>query len=233
MKKRVLALFLASLLSFSMTACGTSPKETPDKTAVDKSKDKNTDSDSSDPVLGGYETPDSPVITDDIQKICEKAFADTSGVSYAPVALIGTQIVAGTNYCILFRMAPVIPDPTETYELGYLYQDLDGNVEVTDIVDSQIETNLSDSDGGWTQPDSPELTEDVSQVFENAVSGLTGVGYTPLALLSTQVVSGTNYRIFCEKTATTQEAESEYCILTVYQDLNGNAEITDVADFTS
>lgn len=236
MKKRFLALFMASLLAFSFTACGSSsPKEENSKTEKENKDSKNTPEETEeDSLLGGYQIADSPVITDEIREICTKAFANTSGVGHSPVALVATQVVSGTNYCILFRSEPVIPDPVESYVLGYLYQDLDGNVEVLKFADSSINTDLSDSGsvGGWTQPDSPEVTDEVKDVLAKACEGMTGTSYTPIALVSTQIVAGTNYRILCEKTLTTPGTEKDCCIVTVYQDLDGNAEISDIADFT-
>ena len=73
---------------------------------------------------------------------------------------------------------------------------------------------------------------------ENFSAGLgysikAGMEYTPVALLATQVVAGTNYRLLCEARATVPDAEAEYVILTVYADLQGGAEITDTAEFTA
>ena len=84
--------------------------------------------------------------------------------------------------------------------------------------------------GGWAVPDSPEIPEDVLDAFERAMEGLTGVGYVPVALIGTQVVSGMNYRILCEATPVVANPETHYAIVTVYEDLSGNAEITGIAD---
>ena len=54
-------------------------------------------------VPGGWERPESPEITEEIQTLCDKGFEGMTGVSYTPAALLSTQVVAGTNYRILFR----------------------------------------------------------------------------------------------------------------------------------
>lgn len=66
------------------------------------------------------------------------AITGLDGVSYEPIALLGTQIVSGTNYCYLCRSTPVVPDATSTFVLVYIYADLEGNAEVTDITDVNI-----------------------------------------------------------------------------------------------
>ena len=42
-------------------------------------------------------------------------------------------------------------------------------------------------------------------------------GLRSVALLSTQVVAGTNYRILCEATVVYPGAESHYAVMTVYE----------------
>ncbi len=248
MMKKIAAFMMTLVMAGSLMACGNtansgktsaSISETVLETAASETikTDEATDSTETtgeDALVGAYERPESPVITDDIRKICEKGFADLEGATYEPVALIGTQVVAGTNYCILFRTAPVVPNATETYALGYLYEDLDGNVEVTDIVSSSVETNIVDDDeitGGWMQPESPEVTDEVREALTKATADLDGASYTPLAFLSSQVVAGMNYCIFCEKQSTAVDVENQYVFVYVYEDLQGNAEITDVVGF--
>ena len=46
------------------------------------------------------------------------------------IACLGTQMVAGTNYCLLCRITPVVPDPTSHFALVYVYQALDGAAEI-------------------------------------------------------------------------------------------------------
>lgn len=57
-----------------------------------------------------------------------------------------------------------------------------------------------------------------------------GVDYVPVALLSTQTVAGTNYRILCEATTVYPGAERHYAVVNVYESLEGNANIISVTD---
>ena len=104
-------------------------------------------------------------------------------------------------------------------------------MECTDLVDSSVSTDLNDGMGSFTQPDSPEITEEVKAVFEKAMEKKTKeeikTEYTPIALLSTQVVAGTNYRILCTASNEEKEEEETYVMLTIYEDLSGNAEVID------
>lgn len=86
--------------------------------------------------------------------------------------------------------------------------------------------------GGWTATDAVSLVmpEEATAAFEKAMDGLLGVNYTPVALLAKQVVSGTNYCFLCEAKVVAPGAEGVYCLVYVYQDLQGNASILDVED---
>lgn len=179
---------------------------------------------------GGWQKPESPVITDEIRAVVEKALDELVGASYIPVAYIGTQLVSGRNYAILCRTAPVVPDAVETYAIVYIYEDLDGNAKLTDVRDFGVETNINELAGGWRQAEDPTVTEDLAAIFAAATEELLGVDYTPAALLGTQVVNGTNYCFLCEAAVVAPDAAAEYKLVYVNQDSAGNVTLDEVVD---
>ena len=191
------------------------------------------DNESGGEIVGGWTRAASLVITDDFRKVFEKAAAELDGVDYTPVAYLAGQVVAGTNHCVLCKATPVVPDAETTYSIVYIYEDLQGNAEITEIVASDARAQNADGDvtGGWTENESLEMTDEAKTALEKACETLTGAEYTPVALLATQVVAGTNYRIVCESRPSVPSPESGYVIVTVYADLQGNAEITDTVEF--
>ncbi len=54
--------------------------------------------------------------------------------------------------------------------------------------------------GAGREAESPAMTEEATAAFNEATEGFVGVDYVLAALLSTQTVAGTNYRILCEAT---------------------------------
>ncbi len=84
--------------------------------------------------------------------------------------------------------------------------------------------------GGWTQPASPAITKEAQAAFDKAMEDFTGVSYKPVELLGTQVVAGTNYRFLCDAQVVYPGAELYQAIVTVYEDLDGNASILDITD---
>ena len=84
--------------------------------------------------------------------------------------------------------------------------------------------------GSWQEAESPAMTEEATAAFNKATEGFVGVDYVPVALLSTQTVAGTNYRILCEATTVYPGAEMHYAVVNVYESLEGNANIISVTD---
>lgn len=84
--------------------------------------------------------------------------------------------------------------------------------------------------GTWQEAESPAMTEEATAAFNKATVGFVGVDYVPVALLSTQTVAGTNYRILCEATTVYPGAEMHYAVVNVYESLEGNANIISVTD---
>ena len=220
----ILCLSLIACLVIAFSACGGNK---------DAENENTTDTESGGEIVGGWSAAVSPVITDDFITVFEKAVAELDGVDYEPVAYLASQVVAGTNHCVLCKATPVIPDARTTYSVVYIYEDLDNNAEVTEIVSSEADAQNAGKDvtGGWTENDSLEMTDEANTALEKACETLTGAEYTPVALLATQIVAGTNYRIICESRPSVPFPEAGYVIVTVYADLQGNAEITDTMEF--
>ena len=84
--------------------------------------------------------------------------------------------------------------------------------------------------GGWTTVEDGTITEDLREIFDKAMEGFTGVGYVPVKLLKTQLVSGTNYKFLCDAATVYPGAATKQAIVTVYVDLDGNARIIDVEE---
>ena len=78
-------------------------------------------------------------LPEDAQTAFDKALEQLDGATYIPVALLSTQVVAGTNYCILCQITPVVPDPEPTWALVYIYADLQGNAEIMNVYELYID----------------------------------------------------------------------------------------------
>lgn len=87
--------------------------------------------------------------------------------------------------------------------------------------------------GGWTvnsEFGEAKIPEEAKAAFDKAMEGYTGMGFTPVAYLGSQVVAGANYAFLCEGTTMTAEPVTSLKIVTVYAGVDDTAEIKDVVD---
>lgn len=170
----------------------------------------------------------------DAKAALEKAVDGLTGYAYEPIAMLGSQVVAGTNYAILCRGTVVVPDAVPTYEIAIVYEDLDGNAEITDTVPLPgLPASAETVPGGWminTGEISVDANPDVRTALERALEGQEGAEYEAVAYLSSQVVAGMNYLLFCRVTPVVPDAVPTFAVVKVYADLDDTAEITDVTE---
>lgn len=88
--------------------------------------------------------------------------------------------------------------------------------------------------GGYTvNGEIPEakLPENVKTAFDKAIEGISGVGYTPVAYLGSQVVAGANYAILCTAKPVVPNAEASLKVVVVYDDVSGTPSVLRINDF--
>ena len=92
-------------------------------------------------MVGGWEVyaSEEAILPDEASGALEEALKGLVGAEYTPVALLATQIVAGTNYCILCRVTPVVPDAVPAWALVYVYADLEGGAQILAVTDLDID----------------------------------------------------------------------------------------------
>lgn len=181
---------------------------------------------------------------EDVQTAFEKAVEGYEGMSFTPVAYLGSQVVAGANYAVLCVAKPAEQNSKNELKVVVVYKDLEGGASVLRVTDFYLEsyTHLEDEAGasvepglagGWTlntEFGDPEFDEGTKKVCDAVFNGKTGTKYEPLACLGTQVVSGLNLAFLCKATSSADEQNPvSLKIVTVYADLDGNYEITGAA----
>ena len=187
--KKMMALMLALVMVFALAACGQQKA----------------------PAVGGWTPVEDAKMTDDAQSAFDKAMEGLVGVNYTPVALLGRQLVSGTNYCILCEATVVYPDAKPYYALVYLYQDLQGKAEVTNIVKLDL-GDIAESGEIKTAEDAGEALVGGWVVDRESSVDVKGA----LLHLASQVVSGKNHCVLCEGNE----------LVFVYENLEGKTEIT-------
>lgn len=80
-------------------------------------------------LVGGWEIADNAAVDEDLKNLFDNAMADR-GIKAEAVALLGTQIVAGRNYCFLAKVKDEPKEGASAWMLMYVYQDLQGHVKL-------------------------------------------------------------------------------------------------------
>ena len=114
----------------------------------------------------------------------------------------------------------------------------DGDQILLHYVDHQeeplTENNVESQDihepvlvGDWQTYETFEasLKKEDEELFNKAVEEVTGVSYLPVRLLAGQTVSGFNYAFLAQGTIMSALPETNYYIIVIYKDLEGNCEI--------
>ena len=234
MKKGLLSILLAVLVVFFVTACGTS-----EQSAEDEQSKEN---ESTETVTGGWElyNNEANVLPEDVQTAFDKAAESFKESELKPVAYVASQVVAGKNYMILCEADTTTEDAATSYKMVIVYADLEGNAEITQVKDFDLtaytegdstEISTEQLAGGWETAEersSVMIPKKAKEAFRKAAENFDGNELEPMALLGTQVVAGTNYAFLCFSTLQTEETINGIQVVTVYKDLDGNAEISNI-----
>lgn len=84
--------------------------------------------------------------------------------------------------------------------------------------------------GAWQTAADTALTPERLAPLEDALTGLVGVAYEPVAYLGSQVVAGLNHCYLRRATVVYPDAQPSWKLVYVYEPLEGVAEITRIAD---
>ncbi len=163
-----------------------------------------------------------------------------NGIRYVTTTPYGLE--KGTNVTIFFPGTPVerLPEGfmawshlgelapgAETIPYYAIWNEADEAAFISSVVSENQERPLS---GGWAAAADPAVTEERKALFEKGIGSLLGVNYTPVAYLGSQVVAGTNHAFLCQAAAVYPGAQPEFKIVYLYEDLQGNVSVLNIAD---
>ena len=181
---------------------------------------------------GGWENTNKvkAVLTDDAKEVFNKISNNDSKLE--AIALLGKQVVAGTNYMYLCK-------DKEGYKVVVVYKDLEGKVKITSTTEFDItkytNTNIDyvqqPESGGWYTEmiTDNKLDTTTQKIFDKATETLAGSTYYPIAVLGKQIVAGTNYAVLAYGEMSVAGENTGVYLLTLNEDLKGKAEIVSIA----
>ena len=205
-------------------------------TAEEKEQAKNnTDA----PLVGAYNTnlvsfslKDNP----DAMNAFEAAFPNGYNYThYEPIALLGTQVVSGTNYLYLCKSTWTDYQENVSFVLLQIYQDLSGKSEVMGSAilfpteESREEgEEYIDNTGSYL----PENIPAIQNAFTEAVPDNENVSYIPLAYIGKHTQEGKPEEdvIFTAKKSKGKDAKTNYELLYIGKDKDGKAKLVKSED---
>ena len=121
--KKILTIIMTALCILCLFGCQKVTKET-EETANNETV-----------LAGGWETVDKEIDAE-LQDIFDKAMQGYVGMNLKPLKLVGTQIVAGRNYRFYCEGSAVVLNPEIKNYFVTVYQDLNGNCSILEVVDA-------------------------------------------------------------------------------------------------
>ena len=230
--RRLFTVTLGMLCVASIMGCGAKANNTESQattasqeSTLTKEAEEISETNESAPITGGWAINNDFDGTDDANAMSafEKATEDLDGYRYDVAAVLGSQIVAGTNYLYLCRAEMVVPDAKPEYVILKVYEDLEGNAEITGSL------RLLEGKEGWEYNDANpymDENEEVKVAFDKALEGLTGVEYKPIAYIG---YKDNSYAVLTKITITSVEPLTSLSMVYITK-TDGGAMIDDIYD---
>ena len=230
--RRLFTVTLGMLCVASIMGCGAKANNTESQattasqeSTLTKEAEEISETNESTPITGGWAINNDFDGTDDANAMSafEKATEDLDGYRYDVAAVLGSQIVAGTNYLYLCRAEMVVPDAKPEYVILKVYEGLEGNAEITGSL------RLLEGKEGWEYNDANpymDENEEVKVAFDKALEGLTGVEYKPIAYIG---YKDNSYAVLTKITITSVEPLTSLSMVYITKTDSG-AMIDDIYD---
>ena len=209
------------------------PKSTESESAKEGEKEQ-AENKSNSPLVGAYNTnlvsfslKDNP----DAMTAFEAAFPNGYNYThYEPIALLGTQVVSGTNYLYLCKSTWTDYQENVSFVLLQIYQDLSGKSEVIGSAilfpteESREEgEDYIDNTGSYL----PENIPAIQNAFNEAVKDNENVSYIPLAYIGKHTQEGKPEEdvILTAKKSKGKDAKANYELLYIGSGKGGKAKL--------
>ena len=191
------------------------------------------------PLVGAYNTnlvsfslKDNP----DAMNAFEAAFPNGYNYThYEPIALLGTQVVSGTNYLYLCKSTWTDYQENVSFVLLQIYQDLSGKSQVMgSAILFPTEESREDGEDYIYNTGSylPENIPAIQNAFNEAVKDNENVSYIPLAYIGKHTQEGKPEEdvIFTAKKSKGKDAKANYELLYIGKDKDGKAKLVKTED---
>ena len=233
--KRLLPVLAVMVLALGLAGCG-------DQSAPSSSADSTTESSADQgEMVGGWEwnvDPAGSYLTDKEKAAFDEAYKTSEieelGWTFNPVAHMAAKKAEGDTRDV-YLVQGTCGDETEwdfitVKKLDGQDQEFVLNQITPGDLEPEDDPDELDAEEGWkflpVSTAKPVMMPEEAQVaYDKVASELSGA--TPLGLIATQLVAGTNY-LYLVQTTPEGADEPTLALVTVYNDLQGNASVTEI-----
>ncbi|MBO4242017.1 MAG: hypothetical protein J5883_01915 [Clostridiales bacterium] len=195
------------------------------------------------PVVGGWEIASDYLVNSEREAVFDKAVGDLDGVDYDPMYYLGSQVVAGTNHCFLCRASAVVPDPVPYWALVYIYEDLQGEAEITKITILGYDTDPDQNGmvvegsipsgqaaGAWEIPVYTDITPEQDTVIDEMCNNVSfELVDNFIGCLGTRVSSGYDYCFLSQVSVPGDTAPMGWELVYICTDADGSFDSVETA----
>ena len=218
MKRKIISVILSLSMIFTLTAC--SGIDTGESTSDLSTSEKSTEE-----LTGEWIVNENSILPED-NKEAREAFNKANnkdGYMNIPIAVLGSQTVSGTNYSYLCKGRISVPDSEWGYFIANVYEDLDGNCEITGTKGLPFDIN----DGWKSNQNDYELEKnaDVERIFDEAIKNSTDKEYEPIAYIAQQPYYDKSYVVFTRTKKLSSDDNKRFNILIFTEGADGKIEL--------
>ena len=134
--KKIIAVLLALMLCLTLSALA--EEENPEAVEIPAGPGM---------LAGGWQATADATVSEETKELLSQAFGGIGGEAIVPVAVLGTQVVAGQNICVLCRITPDAEGALPYYALIYIYRDLEGGAQLLQIRELDLGLLYDDDNG--------------------------------------------------------------------------------------
>lgn len=176
-------------------------------------------------MTGGWNVNVSVAMPQKVATAMAKLSETMLGAEYTPIFYLGSQVVNGVNHAVLAEQLITTGKDTKNIVIVIL-NEKPGAMELSLVgIDRILESG--GQLGGTVIDVVIHPSDDVQAVWTDAFEGFVGMKMTPLALLGTKMVNGTNYTYVAEAEPVTLEPVKKVVLVTINTKLK-QVSITDI-----
>ncbi len=134
------------------------------------------------------------------KQVLKKATKEYTGATFTAIALLGKQIVKGTNFCYLCYSTTTSDPAVNSLCKVYVYQDLNGNAKIKKVQTIKIKHKPT---GGWNLSNTAtaaKVESAAKTALKKATKKLDGADYKPLMVMARSARENTAWCILCRQT---------------------------------